>query len=244
MAHIEEGVLQAYLDDEVGSRAEIDAHVHACATCAAELDRLRSASTLFAAAIQGADTSAPVLSALAAVKRTNPVIQSRPVITQPARRFARVPLARAAMLLFGFAAAASATIPGSPVRAWVGDALRTVGVLPQQEPVAPVVPDTPASAGAVEQGDDAAALYIEPIEGRIRIVLTDVADDANVRVQIVEADRALVQATGAAAKARFRTAPGRIEMIGVGKGDVVIDMPASVRDASVVADGKVLYVKQ
>jgi hypothetical protein len=243
MAHIEEGVLQAYLDDEVGARAEIDAHVHGCATCAAELERLRSASQLFASAIQSGDTRAPVLSALAAVKRANPV-RTQPVITQPARRFARVPLARAAMLLFGFAAAASATIPGSPVRAWVGDALRSVGVLQQEEPVAPVVPDTPASAGAVEQGDDAAALYIEPIDGRIRIVLTNVSDDANVRVQIIEGNRALVQATGAAAKARFRTAPGRIEMIGVGSGDVVIDMPASVKDASVVADGRVLYVKQ
>ena len=244
MAHIEEGVLQAYLDDEVGARAEIDAHVHGCATCAAELDRLRSASKLFASAIQSADTRAPVRSALVAVKRAHPVVHTMPVITQPARRFARVPLARAAMLIFGFAAVASATIPGSPIRAWVGDALRTVGVLQKQEPVAPVVPDTPASAGAAEQGDDAAALYIEPVDGRIRIILTDVSDDANVRVQIVEGNRALVQATGVAAKARFQTAPGRIEMIGVGSGDVVIDMPASVRDASVVADGKVLYEKQ
>jgi hypothetical protein len=194
--------------------------------------------------MQGADTRAPVSAALAAVKRAHPVVPARRAVVRPARRLVRVPLARAAMLIFGFAAVASATIPGSPIRGWVGDALRTVGVLKKQQPVAPVVPETPASAGAAEQGDDAAALYIEPIDGRIRIILTAVSEDANVRVRIVQADRALVQATGAAAKARFQTAPGRIEMIGVGSGDVVIDMPASVKDASVVADGRVLYEKQ
>src|SRR5688572_11458897 len=129
MAHIEQGDLQAYLDDEVGARAEIDAHVHSCAECAAELGRLREASTLFASAMHGMDTQAPVFSALAELKHSNGAAAVAPK-RQPARvPLVRVPLARAALLLFGFAAAASATIPGSPVRAWLGDALRTVGVL-------------------------------------------------------------------------------------------------------------------
>lgn len=243
MAHIEEGVLQAYLDDEVGARAELDAHLRTCAECAAALDRLRSASTLFASAMSSADVQAPALPALAAVQRA-----SRPAFTPagatPPRAWLRVPLARAAMLLFGFAAVASATIPGSPVRAWLSDVLRTAGVLEEEQPAAPVVPGTPASAGAADPGDDAAALAIEPADGRIRIVLTSVSANANIRVRIVESDRALLQATGAAAKARFVTGPGRIEMIGVGSGDVIIEMPASVTDASVVADGKVLYATE
>ena len=241
MAHIEEGVLQAYLDDEVGARAEIDAHVQGCAECAAELDRLRRASSLFASAMQRVDVAVPAAAAPHAHPGARGASGSIDISTKRSRL--SVPLARAAMLLFGFAAAASATIPGSPVRAWLGDALRTVGVLEQEQPAAPVVPETPASAGAVDQGDDAAAVSIEPADGRIRIILTSVSADANVHIRIVEADRAFVQATGAAARARFITGPGRIEMIGVGKGEIEIEMPASVMDASVVADGRVLYEK-
>lgn len=247
MAHIEEGVLQAYLDDEVGARAEIEAHVRTCGTCAAELDRLRSASSLFATAMHSVDVQAPAVAAPAAITSIAPI---RPAfaaapVARHERTWLSVPLARAAMLLLGFAAVASATIPGSPVRAWISDALRTAGVLEQEQeqPAAPVVPETPASAGAVDQGDDAAALSIEPVDGRIRIILTGVSASANVRVRMVEADRALVQASGDAAKARFVTGPGRIEMIGVGAGDVIIEMPKSVTDASVIADGKVLFVR-
>lgn len=245
MAHIEEGVLQAYLDDEVGARAEIEAHVRTCGTCSAELDRLRSASSLFANAMHSVDVQAPAVaapSAITSIAPIRPAFAAAPV-AQHERPWLSVPLARAAMLLLGFAAAASATIPGSPVRAWISDALRTAGVLEQEQPAARVVPETPASAGAVDQGDGAAALSIEPVNGRIRIILTSVSASANVRVRMVEADRALVQASGDAAKARFVTGPGRIEMIGVGSGDVVIEMPNSVRDASVVADGKVLFVR-
>ncbi|MGQ0562264.1 MAG: anti-sigma factor family protein [Gemmatimonadota bacterium] len=236
MAHIDEGMLQAYLDREVGARADIDAHLSACAACAAELNRLRAAAQLFASAVRSADAPAPTFAAFTAVRRTR--------TEAPPRRhvFARVPLARAALLLFGFAAIASAAIPGSPVRAWLSDALRSVGVLPDRpEPAMPVLPDAPASADRAEQGSGPTALAIEPADGRIRIVLTGVAPEADVRVRLVEGDRALVQASGDAARARFRTGPGRIEVIGVGKGEVVVTVPLAASDARVEADGKVLF---
>jgi hypothetical protein len=238
MAHIEEGLLQAYLDDEVGGRAELDAHLQGCAACMAELARLRGASQVFASAMRAADVAAPVFAAFTAVRR-NP---AEPAPRRPL--FARLPLARAAMLMIGFAAVASAAIPGSPVRAWLSDALRSVGVLPEiEQPAAPVVPDSQASAGAVEQGGGPAALSILPSEGRLRIVLTDVSSAANVRVRMIDGDRALVQASGDAARARFRTGPGRIELIGIGKGEVVIDVPDGARDVRVESDGKVLFEK-
>lgn len=237
MAHIEEGMLQAYLDDEVGARAEIDAHLSACATCTAELNRLRTAAGVFSAAWQEADVPAPALPAFVAVRRGLPR-------TARLGERVRAPFARAAMFIVGFAAVASAAIPGSPVRAWIGSALRSVGVLETPPAtIAPVVSDTPASAGAVNQGDDAAALAVEPVDGRASVILTNVAADANVRVRIVAGDRVLVQATGAAARARFRTGPGRIEMIGVGGGEVVVEMPANVTVARVEADGRVLFEK-
>lgn len=237
MAHIDEGMLQAYLDDEVGARADIETHLHACADCTAELARLRGAAQLFATAVRTGDVAAPAFAAFTAVRRAQPEPVRRPLA-------ARLPLARAAMLIFGFAAVASATIPGSPVRSWISEALRSVGVLPEQpQPAVPVVPDSQASAGAVEQGSGPAALSILPADGRLRIVLTDVSSDASVRVRMVAGERANVQASGDAARARFRTGPGRIELIGIGKGDIVVDVPEGALDVRVESDGKVLFEK-
>ncbi|MGQ0815407.1 MAG: anti-sigma factor family protein [Gemmatimonadota bacterium] len=237
MAHIDEGTLQAYLDDEVGARADIEAHLSACGTCAAELERLRSASRLFASVFHNADVQAPALPAFAAVRRAHIQPIARP-------RVPRMPLTRAALLLFGFAAVASATIPGSPVRGWLAGALRGVGGLPDQPEPAAIVTDSPASAGAVEEGSDAAALSIEPVAGRIRIILTNVSPETNVRVRLIDGGRALVETSGEASRARFRTGPGRIELIGVGKGEVVVEIPAAVTDALVAADGKVLFERR
>jgi hypothetical protein len=238
MAHMNEGMLQAYLDDEVGARAEIDAHLRVCAECAAELERLRSASRLFTSALSTGDVAAPAFAAFTAIRRAH---------VEPAPRrsaFARVSLARAAVLLIGFAAVASATIPGSPVRDWLSDALRSAGVLPEiEQPAASVVPDSQASAGAVEQGSGPAALSILPSEGRLRIVLTNVSAATNVRVRMISGDRALVQASGDAARARFRTGPGRIELIGIGKGEIIVDVPDGALDVRVESDGKVLFEK-
>lgn len=239
MAHFDEGTLQAYLDDEVGVRTEIDAHIHTCAACAAELDRLRAASQLFATAVRSADVNAPVDAAAAAIERSR-----QPEVVAPRRPLIRLPLARAAMFLIASAAIASAAIPGSPVRAWISGALRSVGVLPRiEKPAAPVVSEPRPSADGVEPGNDAAALSIQPVEGRVLVILTDVAPEARVRVRVVDTDRVLVQASGEAARARFKTGPGRVELIGVGKGDVVVDVPASALDARVEADGRVLFEK-
>lgn len=235
MAHFDEGTLQAYLDDEVGARTEIDAHIHTCAACAAELDRLRAASQLFASVVRSGDVTAPST----VIKHSR-----QPAVAASRSPFLRVPLARAALFLIASAAVATAAIPGSPVRAWISGALRSVGVLPQiEKPAAPVVSEPRPSADGVESSNDAAALSIEPVEGRVLVILTGVAPDARVRVRVVESDRALVQASGEAARARFKTGPGRIELIGVGKGEVVVEVPASVRDARVEADGRVLFEK-
>lgn len=229
MAHIDEGTLQAYLDDEVGVRTEIDAHIQWCATCAAELNRLRRASQLFADACQTVDVQAPQRSVKSLGRR---------------RLLPRMPLARAALFLIGFAAIASAAIPGSPVRAWISYALHSIGVLPDSnQPAARVASEPRASADAAEKSNDAAALSIEPANGRVLVVLTNVSKEAQIRVRVVETERAQVQASGEAAQARFKTGAGRIELIGVGRGEVIVDLPSSVKEARVEADGRVLFEK-
>jgi hypothetical protein len=94
------------------------------------------------------------------------------------------------------------------------------------------------------QGDETAestALSIEAVAGRIRIVLLNVSQDASVTVRVVDSDKALVEATGAAASARFRTGAGLLEVEGVTGGTIVVEVPRSARDAVVQRDGKTIY---
>lgn len=234
MTHIDEGTLQAYLDDEVGARAEIETHLRTCEVCATELAGLRRAASLFSSVVRAVDAQAPARAAL------NPVA-SRLAAARGRRRFYQTPLARAALFVVGFAAIASAAIPGSPVRAWISGALRAAGVLSQEQRAAPTPVETapPAAAPAVE----AAALSIAPVDGRVTIILTNVGRAVQVRVRMTDDARALVQATGAAAKARFNTGAGRIELIDVASGTVMIDLPNGVRSARVESDGRVIFEK-
>jgi hypothetical protein len=237
MTHVEEGVLQAYLDAEVtaGARADIDRHLHSCSTCAAELQRMRSASQLFHNALQNSDAVAPVLAAQA--NFANARRQERKLIApQPQRAWAR-----AAMFVVGLGAVASAAVPGSPVRAWISDALTRVGVL--NEPQGAAAPaKLPDEAPAVQRDEtESTSLAIEAVDGRIRIVLRNVKPDATVTVRVVDGDRALVEATGAASKARFRTGAGLLEVDGVAGGEVVVEIPRSATNAVVEQDGRTIY---
>lgn len=236
MAHIEEGMLQAYLDNEVTARAGLDSHLAQCAACAAELDRLRSASQLFASALRTRDAVAPTSVAFAALKAAR-----RPVAGMPAA-IARVSLARAAMLLVGLAAIASAAIPGSPVRAWISEALRSVGGgAVADEIAAPVVPPAPAPAIPDEYG--AATVSIEPADGRVLVLLSGATADATVRVRLVRTQRASVQVSDAAPEARFRTGPGRIEVVGIGNGEVLVEIPRGALEVRVELGGRPIFEK-
>ena len=235
MTHLELGVLQAYLDDEMAAdaRVDIENHLQACPVCAAELEQLREASTVFAAAVAGTDVVVPVLTAQARFAKLRRQDDRSPVAPRRA-------LARAAMFIVGLAAVASAAVPGSPVRGWISDALTRVGLLDQpQSAAAPAVIDE-APAVATDSGATA-AISIEPVDGRVRVVLTNVHADATVSVETVAATRAFVETKGLAAQARFRTGPGRIEVIDIGGGNVVVQIPSSVKDATVEQDGRVIF---
>ena len=242
MAHIDEGTLQAYLDDEVTARAEIDQHLAACTECAAELGRLQSAAQLFATALRRVDVKAPTGPALAEVNVRRP----QPLrVPQQSRSFASMPLARAAMFVIGIAAVAGAAIPGSPVRALIVSALRTVtGQQEQEQRATPPQPRVETSEPVFDTKTDvAAALSIQPSDGRVLIVLTRVAPEATIRVTEVDGNRATVEANGAAAHARFRTGPGRIEVVDVTSGEVRVEIPRSALGARVEVDGKVIFQK-
>lgn len=235
MTHIEEGVLQAYLDAEVtaGARAEIDGHVRMCSECAVELDRLRGAASLFRSAVRHTDVQAPILSAQARFagmqrERKAPVFAPRRA------------LARAAMFIVGLAAVAGASVPGSPVRAWISDALTRAGLL--NEPQSAAAPEVPAEAPAVQRDQpESTALAIDPVDGRVRVVLKNVKDGASVSVRMIDGPRVVIEASGLAAKARFRTGSGSLEMSGVEGGTVLVQIPRTVTNGIVEQDGKVIF---
>lgn len=236
MMHVEEGVLQAYLDDEVatGTRADIDRHLHSCSACADELNRLRGASLLFATALRESDVAAPTLAAQARFAGV-PRFQPQFATPRPRRAFAR-----AALFVVGLGAVASAAVPGSPVRAWLNDALTRAGLL--DEPQSAAAPATPTEAPAVERGSvESTALAIDPVDGRVRIVLRNVNAATNVSVQTVENGRAVVEASGIAAKARFRTGAGLLEVDGIQGGSIVVQIPRGATRATVEQDGKIIF---
>jgi hypothetical protein len=239
MTHVEEGMLQAYLDAEVtaGARADIEEHLHSCSECAAELAQLRSASDLFALAVRDTDVSAPVLAAQARFVTTRRFAPAHPVLTVPKPRRA---FARAAMFIVGLGAVASAAVPGSPVRGWINDALTRVGILDDpQSAAAPELPD--AAPPIIEDAPESTALAIDAVNGRVRIVLKNVKRGATVSVQLIDGDRTIVEAEGAAAKARFRTGAGLLELDGISGGRVVVQIPKSVSNATVEQDGRTIF---
>jgi hypothetical protein len=140
-------------------------------------------------------------------------------------------LPRAAVFLVGVAAAAAAAVPGSPVRGWVEE-LRA--------PEAPVARTLPPQRAAPPRPDPApeAGVSVEPLDGAVRVALRGAADEVLVRAEVVEGPRAGVYAIGPAATARFRTAPGAIEVDGVQGGELRIELPRAARSASVTVNGR------
>ena len=238
MMHVEEGVLQAYLDGEVtaGARAEIDRHLQSCSPCNSELHRLRSASSLVSSALKQSDVVAPVLAAQVQFATARKLAVP---ISAPAPRPRRA-LARAAMFIIGLAAVASAAVPGSPVRAWISTALTRAGLLDDpQRSAGPVVTD---EAPAVERGTpEPTVFFIEPVDGRVRVVLSDVKPAAVVTVQPSEANRVEVEVTGLAARAHFESTTGSLAISGIDGGSVFIKVPRTLPNATVEQDGKTIY---
>jgi anti-sigma factor RsiW len=225
MDHRTDETLLAYLDGELaeGERAACEAHLSGCGTCAASLANLRSASRQLAEALETLDVSGvPAAPPRARVDRR--------------RRWAPRTFAKAAVLVIAAAGAATAAVPGSPLRAWIGEAVERVAGLFGGEPAAI---QEEARARAV----DLPGVAVAPTGGAggvVRIELTRPHPDAIVRVRLVEGERAAVWSE----RARYRTGPGRIEVVEAGAGELRIEIPRSAREARVEVDGRLAVLKE
>ncbi len=239
MSHVDEGTLLALLDGELSGeeRIRVERHVGECQTCAGELAELRDASATLESALALLDHPVPAAATAWAVRKR---ASARPVVSS------RRTLVRAAAMVLGFAAVGSAAIPDSPVREWAATAWRQgVAALSRADdaPEAATV-EEPSSAPAPDPAPEAeAGLLVQPHEGRVVVSVESPARGLVARVRQIDGDRVAVRARGAAATARFRTAPGRVDVVAPGTGELVIDVPASLTDVTLEVDGRVYMTK-
>lgn len=118
MAHLDDGTLQAFLDDELGpaDRASVAEHLLGCDRCQSAHEALTRASALFTQSASVLDVEP------AAGVRAGAAGQGHASEGHASRRRARARIAtvvKAAVLVIAVAAAASAAVPGSPVHDWV-----------------------------------------------------------------------------------------------------------------------------
>lgn len=234
MTHLGEGTLQELLDGELppGECAGVEAHLASCPACAGELAELRGLTARTSALLGLVEAAPPVLAAQARFARHR---RGGGALTE-----ARRALPRAAVLVLAVAgAAAAAAIPGSPAREWV----RGLGAADRPAQPAPVPPARPEAAPAAEEIAPR-AISILPSDGQIRVAVSASSPELRVRARLVPGARAEVTATGAAATARFRTGPGRIEVLGAGPGELVVTLPADAEAAFVEVNGRVLAAKE
>ena len=232
MSHFTEGVLQAYLDDEVAAdaRVQVSAHVSDCANCAARLQELRELNATFANAIGSVDSGA-ISTISPAVLRKRAAKENWRDRWAGSRRY----LTRAAILILGVTVAA---VPGSPVRAWL---VETWNGLTQDEPAAP--PAVQESTVAPEPGPPPTAFLVEPRAGTVQVMLQSPAVGTFVRVLLTDSDRVMLEASGGSTTARFRTSTGQAVVTGGDPGEIRISIPRNV-DGTIELNGRRYVVKQ
>jgi hypothetical protein len=235
MIHLEEGTLQELLDGELppGDRARAESHLATCSACAGELAELRGLTERTSALLGLVEAAPPVLQAQAAFARHR---RGGGALVQARRALPRA----AALVLLAAGAAAAAALPGSPVREWVGS-LAAPDRVAQEQPVQPAPAAAPEAAPA-EMAPKAVSIL--PADGRVHVAVSGSSPELRVRTRLVPGAKAEVTATGAAATARFRTGPGRIEVLGAGPGELVVTLPADAEAAFVEVNGRVYAAKQ
>lgn len=220
MNHLDDGRMQAFLDDELpaGERAAVAEHLLACGECRATRDELTRAGAVFSEAMATLDAAAPPRSAAAGEGRH--------------RRFGSGSLVKVAGLILLLTAAASTAVPGSPLRDWIVQAVTE----PAEDP--PVADMAPIEAAPMAPP---LGVSLRPAAG-VTIVLAGL-EGVTIRLTETEGERVSVSAVGAEKDPAFSTASDRIEVRDGAGGDVIIELPRSLESARVLVDGEVYAVK-
>lgn len=221
MTHLDDGTLQAFLDNELAGvdRTSVAQHLLGCMRCQADHHALTRANALFTQSTSILDVAPPpqVGSARAGAiggraARAGTTIRSSTV-------------GKAAVLVIALAAAASAAVPGSPVREWV---MRST--TPQEDPPATVPTSSPAAQPA------ATGLSIGPVEGRLTVALLAL-EDVEIRLEPTAGTTASVQVTGARREPGFSVRSGQVDLRNAVGGIIEVRLPVDVAGARLEVDG-------
>ncbi|HET9984660.1 MAG TPA: hypothetical protein VFQ38_13780 [Longimicrobiales bacterium] len=222
-------------------RGRTASHLAECSRCRDTLAWIRAVR---AAAAEPAPAAAPAgawarIAARVEAGETVLLPAAGPDAGSARRRALRPAMLRAAGLVLAVAAAASAAVPGSPLRAWVARLWPSRPTLPSAVPPARVHP-----AAAPPAAPAPTILFVRPLDGAVSISV--VAPDPTLRLRIRVSDGAEVEvrATGAAAGARFRSGPGRLAVSDAGPGELSITLPRRARAVTVEVDGGAYLLKQ
>jgi hypothetical protein len=236
--HVDSGTLQALLDDEVGAqdRMSVQAHLVSCTECAAELDEMRQFAAEAHSAFAILDGYAPMLEGRI---RVDPAVR----LTEK-RRFSRLlpaSLARAAALVLLVAGAASAAIPGSPVRRFASDLVeRASRILAANETPEAVQVEEPSTVPVEIARDTTGGQAVSLADGAVRIEVYSATPGASIRVRLVNDREAWVKTFGT--PARYRSGNGWMNVYDLDEEGAVVDLPRGARVASVAVNGNLFYV--
>ncbi len=244
--HLDDGHLQAYLDDELGqadTRSARD-HLATCPDCRARLEELEGIGAAVSAHLTVLDRPVSLEAARARWSRRHRpaerMAQERPSprpaapsalrpVMRPAWRPAwRPTLAAAAGVLLVVTAGVAAAFPGSPIRAWLEGREGT----PEGAP-----------AAAVLAAPETTGVFASLRNGAMDIQLHGLLPGAWVEVQLVEGDRV---GAFAPAGSSFESGPGhlgvRVESAGADASPpgVRLELPRAARETRVQSGGAVL----
>lgn len=258
MTHAVEGTLQAYLDEEMApaDRSALESHLLRCDACREQLEDLLRLSSEVHAALSETDLVAGTAMALQQVRLRHGALGGAPAAASGAARreaaarwtaFGRplrltpASLLKAAALAVLVAGAASLAVPGSPLFAWLRDALqRPDAAAPAPQPVA--TPEPRLTPAPEQPAAPPPAGFITPMDGTIQIRVIGVAPGAEIQVRYTNEAGAGVFPSGDA-DPRYRTRPGVIEVSGLNSGGVLIELPRNVPRASIEVNGELYLLK-
>lgn len=233
MTHTTEGVLQAYLDGELGleDRTGVERHLAACTSCTGELESLRAMVADFSRAVAVLDSASP-----APVQFAPRALRARAGASwRPAAALvsgAPAALLRAAVVVLLLGGVAWGALPGSTLREWVGQ-LWSGGVAA-----------TAGAAGATSSSTQfTSGISVLPVSGEARVLVQDPAVMERLLVRPVDGPQVTVQWTGSGADPHFRTAPGRIEVLSGDAGGLLIEAPRGSRTLIEVAGRLIAIVE-
>ena len=246
MGHLTDHILLSYVDDElsVDERAEVEVHLGACESCTEDLAALSTARRDLSGGLAWLDVPAPVVSASEIRERLlsraleqldTPVPELTPDVRPLRRHFlARRPLMAAALIVI-FLSGALAAIPGSPIRAWLKWTVEQVALVTGTRPAAP-----PPDESGEKASRRAAAVSVQPKDGLVRIMITGAAPETMIRLRLLNGGSASVWSVDG----RYRTAPGEIEVLDAGPGEVLVFIPRTMPTALVEVNGRLVAIKE